>query len=284
MASLLLPILERQADGLVAHPGEVLRGPMSEAELEAELVTQLEACLALAEVARPSRDALSAFELAQLVIDAVQGPDQGASDETGAAMIEDVVAVVSAGASVARLRRRDPWQTIEGVMAAIVGLARLVARDGPLPPSGYVRLAFDEPLPPPYGTASASVPRRGLAGRSTAAPMPSDAMDVVRRWAAALQPPYDPDVVDPADVVLDVGRRGRSITLSARMRAERGPGAADPVQVRIAQLRWVPADREWTLHWADSNDRWHRFDQRPRSADLAVLLDEIASDRHGRFW
>src|SRR5215218_9105861 len=58
-----------------------------------------------------------------------------------------------------------------------------------------------------------------------------------------------------------------------RVRLERGSsaGASSP----IAQLRYHPESRDWTLHHGERPDGWCNDEDAVRAHELGVLLDEI---------
>ena len=78
--------------------------------------------------------------------------------------------------------------------------------------------------------------------------------------------------------------RGRSVSIfecRPPWRPEYGP---DWSRRRVAQLRYDPGERRWTLYSADRNGRWHLYylvDPSPRVDDL---LAEIAADPTCIFW
>ncbi|MDH7500319.1 MAG: DUF3024 domain-containing protein [candidate division NC10 bacterium] len=76
--------------------------------------------------------------------------------------------------------------------------------------------------------------------------------------------------------------RGNSVTL-----AESRPHFSDPsiwVDIVVAQFRYDPSQRRWTLYCADRNSRWMEYlDARPTS-DLDELLREVDEDPTGIFW
>jgi len=51
----------------------------------------------------------------------------------------------------------------------------------------------------------------------------------------------------------------------------------------VAQLRFHPAKRVWTLWWPDSDERWHRF-ERAEASDVDGLLQVIDEDPTNIFW
>ena len=48
--------------------------------------------------------------------------------------------------------------------------------------------------------------------------------------------------------------------------------------MKIAQLRFEPADATWALYWADRNGRWHRYDDLDPTRVLEEVLAEIDED------
>src|SRR4051812_47512317 len=66
-----------------------------------------------------------------------------------------------------------------------------------------------------------------------------------------------------------------------RVRLERGSsaGASSPV----AQLRYDLERSQWTLHHPERPDGWSREEDAVHASELGVLLEEVASDRAGRF-
>lgn len=80
-------------------------------------------------------------------------------------------------------------------------------------------------------------------------------------------------------------RRGRSITIVER-RAPWDPERLGPewTEQAVAQLRHDPKSKRWSLHWRDSSDRWHGYEQLPPSPRIDTLLAEIDSDPTGIFW
>ena len=54
-------------------------------------------------------------------------------------------------------------------------------------------------------------------------------------------------------------------------------------RVPVAQLRYDPDHKNWTLYCADRNSRWHRYELvDPGTVD--ELLEEIEDDPTGIFW
>ena len=77
---------------------------------------------------------------------------------------------------------------------------------------------------------------------------------------------------------LEVDVRGNSVTISDCQPLWQGaPG--EWMKMRIAQLRYNPTARVWTLYWADRNSRWHLYDDLEPTGDLDAVLREIDEDR-----
>jgi hypothetical protein len=61
------------------------------------------------------------------------------------------------------------------------------------------------------------------------------------------------------------------------------PNLTEWSEVPVAQLRYSAGTRHWSLHWADRNGRWHRYDDLdPGPVDK--LLNEIEADPTCIFW
>ena len=76
---------------------------------------------------------------------------------------------------------------------------------------------------------------------------------------------------------LDVEVRANSVTiLDCRPMFGGEPG--EWTRMKIAQLRFDPADATWALYWADRNSRWHRYDDLDPTRVLEEVLAEIDED------
>ena len=77
--------------------------------------------------------------------------------------------------------------------------------------------------------------------------------------------------------------RGNHVTLfdgKTSLRSSR-PSGCDSV---IAQFRFSPQDKKWSLYCADRNSRWHLYTRLPPSADFDELLREVDRDPTGIFY
>ena len=83
---------------------------------------------------------------------------------------------------------------------------------------------------------------------------------------------------------LEYAVRGNAITIVERRPAWRPDLGPEWTSNKLAQLRYDVKAGKWSLHWRDSNDRWHLYtDMRPVD-DVAPLLAEIDADPTGIFW
>lgn len=53
---------------------------------------------------------------------------------------------------------------------------------------------------------------------------------------------------------------------------------------KIAQMRYDDATREWTLYFADRNERWHMYMNLNPSENIDDLLNQIDADPTGIFY
>lgn len=86
------------------------------------------------------------------------------------------------------------------------------------------------------------------------------------------------------EIQLEHGVRGNAITIVERRPpwlAELGP---DWTSMKIAQLRYDPDDRAWTLYCRNRNERWFLHLDTEPSRDVSPLLAEIDADPTGIFW
>jgi hypothetical protein len=76
---------------------------------------------------------------------------------------------------------------------------------------------------------------------------------------------------------LEAAARGNSVTITDHEPLF-GGAAGEWMSRPIAQLRYQPQSRRWTLYWADRNDRWHPYEQLRPTVDLRRVLAEIEAD------
>ena len=84
-------------------------------------------------------------------------------------------------------------------------------------------------------------------------------------------------------VRLECSRRGNSITIVER-RPPWNPTDGDWSSMKVAQVRYHPATKSWTLYRRDRNERWWPYPGVATSATLDPLLAEIDADPTGIFW
>jgi hypothetical protein len=114
--------------------------------------------------------------------------------------------------------------------------------------------------------------RRRVAG------VPEFAVAKARRWAESQTPPEHRDKMR-----VEIGVRGKSMTVfecRPPWDGSEGEWSRQP----LAQIRFVEAKGTFTLHWADSNSRWHSYDEVEVLSSLAEILREIHEDPTCIFW
>ncbi|HWH69086.1 MAG TPA: DUF3024 domain-containing protein [Candidatus Sulfotelmatobacter sp.] len=52
----------------------------------------------------------------------------------------------------------------------------------------------------------------------------------------------------------------------------------------VAQFRYDPERRSWTLYWADEQEKWHLYDRLAPNPDLLSLIQEVDTDPIGVFF
>jgi Protein of unknown function (DUF3024) len=65
------------------------------------------------------------------------------------------------------------------------------------------------------------------------------------------------------------------------------PGFMNPqewVSTPVAKFRYSEARSEWSLYWADANEKWHRVSNVKAAKDIRVLLQTVVADPLGVFW
>jgi len=87
------------------------------------------------------------------------------------------------------------------------------------------------------------------------------------------------------EIRLECSRRGNSITITER-RPPWNPElmGTDWTAIKVAQLRYDPSSRQWSLYCRDHNERWWPYDDADSAASIDPLLAEIDADPTGIFW
>jgi Protein of unknown function (DUF3024) len=86
------------------------------------------------------------------------------------------------------------------------------------------------------------------------------------------------------EVRLECSRRGNRITISERRppwRVDLGP---EWTELKVAQLRYDPSERTWSLHCRDHSERWFVYDGIGPAPSVVPLLTEVDKDPTGIFW
>jgi hypothetical protein len=76
--------------------------------------------------------------------------------------------------------------------------------------------------------------------------------------------------------------RGNTVTIAEQRLLLREPSRR--VNKPVAQFRFVEALDNWTLHWIDTNFRWHSFDETPVARSITSNLVAVDRDPTRLFW
>lgn len=76
--------------------------------------------------------------------------------------------------------------------------------------------------------------------------------------------------------------RGNHVTLFKERHAFAEPGMR--AETVVAQFRFNPKNKEWALHWADRNSKWHPYELAESSRSFENLLKAVHEDPTGIFW
>jgi hypothetical protein len=84
------------------------------------------------------------------------------------------------------------------------------------------------------------------------------------------------------EIRLNFRVRGNEVTLFEERPAFKQP--SEWVEISMAQFRFNPQDKKWSLYCADQNSRWHLYGLLPPSANFDDLLKEVDRDPTGIFF
>jgi uncharacterized protein with HEPN domain len=86
------------------------------------------------------------------------------------------------------------------------------------------------------------------------------------------------------EVRVECTRRGNNLTIFETRAPLQPEQRRDWTRQPVAQLRYDPSSRHWTLYCADRNGRWHRYTHSQPSQTIRTLLRDITADPTGIFW
>ena len=101
-------------------------------------------------------------------------------------------------------------------------------------------------------------------------------MAAVEAFCASRTPPEVRD-----EIRVECSRRGNSISIVERRPPWSPESEPEWTAVLIAQLRLDPKSPRWSLHWRDSSERWHRYEDLEPTETIDPLLAEIDADPLG---
>jgi hypothetical protein len=108
--------------------------------------------------------------------------------------------------------------------------------------------------------------------------LPEADVDAIRRFAATHMAQW------PDRIRLEVEVRGRSVTIVVFEKPWFPEAGPDWLRQRVAQLRYDPETRLWSLYCLDRNERLWFYDEVNPTRRVTRLIDEIVADPTGIFW
>ncbi len=85
-----------------------------------------------------------------------------------------------------------------------------------------------------------------------------------------------------SQIRLDYQIRGNNVTFFENRKHYRLPDVW--TKAEIAQFRYNPDDKLWSLYWRRHTERWYRYDLKEPTADFEDLIAEVDKDPPGIFW
>jgi hypothetical protein len=138
-------------------------------------------------------------------------------------------------------------------------------------------------LPPGLLAAFSAGHKRRDASVAVSMPLPLDARDSALRQVEQFCRERVPEE-SLAQLRLEHALRGNSITLIERRPPWSELVGPERSSMKIAQLRYAPKARVWSLYTCDSNYRWWPYDFIEPASDVGPLLAEIDADPTSIFW
>jgi hypothetical protein len=83
-------------------------------------------------------------------------------------------------------------------------------------------------------------------------------------------------------IKLNYGIRGNAVTLFELRRYRLLP--SETRRYKVAQFRYDPRDRTWTLYYVDRNEKWQEYFDILPTTKLDEVLQEVDEDPSGVFW
>ena len=85
-----------------------------------------------------------------------------------------------------------------------------------------------------------------------------------------------------SQIRIDYQIRGNAVTVFENRIHYRIPDLW--TKAKIAQFRYSPDSKLWTLYWWRHTERWYRYEPKKPTSDFADLLTEVSNDPTGIFW
>lgn len=83
-------------------------------------------------------------------------------------------------------------------------------------------------------------------------------------------------------IKLEFSKRENYVTLFEKRRYFKDP--SQWTKSKIAQFRYNPDDKKWTLYWWRHTGKWYQYKEIKPQNDLQELVDEVDKDLTGIFW
>ena len=77
--------------------------------------------------------------------------------------------------------------------------------------------------------------------------------------------------------------RGNMVTLLEERPRWDAPEDSEWVKSKVAQFRFDPENKQWSLYWRDRNGKWHPYTQLRPMDNIEHLIAEVDNDPTGIF-
>lgn len=91
-----------------------------------------------------------------------------------------------------------------------------------------------------------------------------------------------PHIRDEIKLVYEV--RGNAVTIFETRPPWHEEAGPEWTKTKIAQMRWDPEAKLWSLWWADRNGKWLSYRDFDASPNLRDCLWQLDNDKTGAFW
>lgn len=78
--------------------------------------------------------------------------------------------------------------------------------------------------------------------------------------------------------------RGNAVTIFERRAPWREDYGPEWTKLKVAQMRYDPESKTWSMWWADRNGRWLSYRDFTPSPNIKDCLFQLDNDHTGAFW